>query len=558
MQNSEGYRSGRGPRHTRLALAVGCALALSLGAGVHAAPAGSGVAPDAVEGSWHLPTMAHDFDPLDTDDAPEEHIAPFAVQDALIRSITSGEVDFADWADEFAANRAHPEPDPDADTPIVAATRVVTNCDDTGPGSLRAAIDSAQNNDVIDMSSLSCGVISLGSFLHVTVDNLTLKGDMAGSPGKYLQVPIINGPGNTASLIRHTGSGTLGLEKLTLSDGSKYGSLSGPVTGGCVNSTGAVSLVDVTITDCVAKTEDAKDVRGGAVYADSGIVMTRSRVAGSVASSGSGQAQGGGVFTHGTLRMQHSTIDNNTAVSVSGVSSAGGVAASGVTWIDRSTISRNSAGLVGGFSMTSGVGSVRIKNTTVSGNTSTGSGKAGGVHLQTTDNVVVRNNTFTDNVVQGSGANGPGLYVRSVNLTLESNILSGNRAIVGPVTYFRDANFEVAPEGSHNLVGHLGPGSMPAPADTIQQVNTRLGPLQNNGGHTPTRMPGKGSWAINEGHFVADLISILPNPGGLPIFIFEPSTDQSDAPRTTGAGTDIGAYESDTLFAGRFETKPLL
>lgn len=42
-----------------------------------------------------------------------------------------------------------------------AATIPVTNCNDSGNGSLRAAIAEAQNGDTVDMSVLTCSTITL-------------------------------------------------------------------------------------------------------------------------------------------------------------------------------------------------------------------------------------------------------------------------------------------------------------------------------------------------------------------------------------------------------------
>src|SRR5512133_3382654 len=44
-----------------------------------------------------------------------------------------------------------------------AATRLVSNCNDAGPGSLRAAAAAANSGDVIDLRGLSCSRIVLTS-----------------------------------------------------------------------------------------------------------------------------------------------------------------------------------------------------------------------------------------------------------------------------------------------------------------------------------------------------------------------------------------------------------
>src|SRR5262249_46061722 len=58
-----------------------------------------------------------------------------------------------------------------------AATLPVTNCNDAGGGSLRAAMAAAHSGDTVDMTGLTCGKISLATGeLNVPVDNLTLQG----------------------------------------------------------------------------------------------------------------------------------------------------------------------------------------------------------------------------------------------------------------------------------------------------------------------------------------------------------------------------------------------
>jgi hypothetical protein len=63
-----------------------------------------------------------------------------------------------------------------------AATLPVTNCNDAGGGSLRAALAAAHNGDSVDLSALTCGKISLATGeLSVPIDNLTLKGPGANA-----------------------------------------------------------------------------------------------------------------------------------------------------------------------------------------------------------------------------------------------------------------------------------------------------------------------------------------------------------------------------------------
>ncbi len=60
-----------------------------------------------------------------------------------------------------------------------AATLVVTNTSDSGAGSLREALDDANDGDVIDATGIS-GTITLASQLTVS-DNVTINGPGASS-----------------------------------------------------------------------------------------------------------------------------------------------------------------------------------------------------------------------------------------------------------------------------------------------------------------------------------------------------------------------------------------
>src|SRR5581483_11348270 len=217
----------------------------------------------------------------------------------------------------------------------LASTVVVQNCDDDGPGSLRAAVATA-GVDTVDLSTLTCSRISLRTGAIVaTQDNLTLIGPTA--------TPLaINAKYQSPDrALKHTGSGTLTVRYLRVERGS-FSPSDGPAYGGCIYSAGSVSLDHATVINCGA---GARYARGGGVYARNAITLRSSTLAYNSAVATVNQADGGGAFCGGNFVMKYSTITNNTARGSSGnYGNGGGFAARGNVLVSNSTISTNHAG----------------------------------------------------------------------------------------------------------------------------------------------------------------------------------------------------------------------
>src|SRR4029079_19701091 len=103
------------------------------------------------------------------------------------------------WHEEALRNATPP--------PVTTTTRPVTNCNDDGPGSLRAVIAGSASGDTVDLSALTCSEISLetGS-ISVRVDTLTLD----GPDSRRL---AIDG-NNVVRLFLHYGGGSFTLRNL--------------------------------------------------------------------------------------------------------------------------------------------------------------------------------------------------------------------------------------------------------------------------------------------------------------------------------------------------------
>jgi hypothetical protein len=424
---------------------------------------------------------------------------------------------------------------------------VVSNCDDSGAGSLRDAVLNAADGDTIDLTQLTCSVISLttGSIL-IGATGLTLQG-----PGGHGL--MIDGSGNGhQNLIYDIGGGALAINGIDLAFGAKYQSTSigrgGCVytngdlnihdshvyacgvhsyaydaSGGALYAQGVLTIIDTDIELCGLTTSAA--ARGGGVFAGAGMVMINSRISGCrIASSDLGY--GGGIYARGGLFMKYSTVSDNLNDDAPG-SLAGGVYVHGDTAIYWSTISGNSAGNnTGGIYLAhdaAAASTALIVESTISGNTAFAPGGINaGMPLRLVNSTIAFNR-IAEHFPVADYAWSAGLAV-AADVTMESSIVANNvsgdeSADIGGFV------LENVVSGSHNLVTS---SARPMPVDTIFD-DPRLLPLADNGGPTQTHELRSGSPAID-----------LGEDGGF-------DTDQRGPgfPRVLGAAADIGAYEAD-------------
>lgn len=439
---------------------------------------------------------------------------------------------------QFSAwRKAHPEMALRASVVTGADTHVVTNCNDSGVGSLRDALTVANSGDYVDLSGLDCD-IELASGIVFIQDDLTLTGSFTGNLD--LDPKITAAAGNTSGLLLHSGSGSLTLDSISLNGGRKYlASDSKYADGGCLGSAGNVIMVSSAVTHCKAVNSGSGGARGGGIAADGQVALLSSWVSWNRAETNTGRADGGGIYAGGGVFAKYSTVWGNAASMTDpelvGVGRGGGVYSGAGASIVRSLIAFNSAGSGGG--VYTDRGDVEIASSTIYSNFATFTyAGSGALRFNDSNSVTISNSTITANRNEGSGGPG-GLAIRSPAgpVVLESNIISGNTDKNGEPDDLRVA---AAFTGTHNLIGE--PGVTAVPAGNIQQVDTPMGDFVYRSG-TYGVYPATGSWAFNLGYF---------DPA-----IF-PQTDQSNSDREVGAGVDIGAMESDALFIGRFEDPP--
>ena len=244
-------------------------------------------------------------------------------------------------------------------TGAFAATRTVTNANDSGFGSLRQRIDTSNSGDIIIFAlGLSGSTITVTSELTLNKNNLTIDGDInnddkaditisGGGTTRVMNITaytklyslnIENGDAGTGK-----GGGILNTADLTIND-STISNSSAKFGGGIRTSTGTVNLERVTIAGNTATSS------GGGLYNLSGdLNLTNSTISGNNTTT-----NGGGIFTSGStsdLYIKNSTIaynicdsDNNNTGEGCGMYSS----TSGMAYVANSIISENTESVVGG------------------------------------------------------------------------------------------------------------------------------------------------------------------------------------------------------------------
>jgi hypothetical protein len=392
--------------------------------------------------------------------------------------------------------------------------RPVTNCNDDGPGSLRAVLAATASGDTIDLSGLACSRISLETgALAAHVDTVTIEG-----PARRLTID-----GNDRDRVMlHYGAGTMTLRNLVITHGSVVADGTDLGIAGCIASAGYLTLDHSKVTDCFASGEGGY---GGAIYAYS-LILFDSTLSDSVAygthPTNGTAAFGGGAFVY-QIDLVGSTVTGNSASHRSNpprtsYDIGGGISTVRGGLVVDSTIDSNYATTVGGGLAT--FTDILVRNSTISGNVARTFG-GGGLFVRFRAVLDARNSTITDN----EGHNGGGILTNSPALSLVSTIVAGNHADpheTADLVGLRD----IAVTGSASLVG-IASDNLALPADTLRG-DPGLMPLGYNGGQTRTHALRATSPAIDAGNNVSQLVS-----------------DQRGAgyPRVVGAAADIGAFE---------------
>ena len=365
--------------------------------------------------------------------------------------------------------------------------------------------DCTITGNAVDGVGLGGGIDSLGTLIlnsSTVSDNISSGSGGGISSGGLLGGSSVGGVVTiNSSLIadNQAGSGFGGglylLGPATITDSTISGNSTDNGGGGVyVNGPLQVTFT-VAISRSVIVGNTALNGDAGLANSDELVTITDTTVSRNVAPIFAGGVENG--LSVARMSITDSVISDNTGI---GVESFGQLTVSGSTISGNSNQSSQSEG--GGLSI--GYGNTTVVNSTISGNTSAMEG--GGIFAGGTVNVELTSVTITGNSANGGGQTqhgGGGLASRpSVSqggrVLLRNTLIAGNfTASLGPDVIGRVTSL------GFNLIGQtddsLGWTATDVTGNFFAPLDPLLGPLQDNGGPTPTHALLAGSPAIERG-----------------------------------------------------------
>lgn len=329
---------------------------------------------------------------------------------------------------------------------------------------------------------------------------------------------------------------------MNVGDTSFSGNTADGGSGGGIYNSGTGDMANVSITGGTAQ-------RGGGIYSSGTLTVTQSIVSDNTATGVAGGIENRGMMTldkvgvndnaapaaagivnERALTLTHVTVDGNkatgdvvggldnqidsivvgtniTVTNNTAVTTAGGIGNGGTMILTNATIGSNSAFYNAGI-LNDSYGSLRLNDSTISGNTGQDGGGIGNGGNVTLTNVTISGNTASKGAGGGIETTGT---ITATNVTL-----SGNRAIEGGGIYVMSGSVRLknsivanSPTGGncsgqitssgHNLSSDDACASYFTSTGDLNNVDPLLGPLQDNGGPTLTHALLSGSPAIDTG-----------------------------------------------------------
>lgn len=375
-----------------------------------------------------------------------------------------------------------------------AATIAVTATTDSGPGSLREAfaVANVSGDTSIELQADAEYVLTCaggGDLDHASATGVFIRGNHATIRQEC--------PGER--VIDSSGGGNFDLDQTNVTGGSVTG-VSEP--GGGIRVTGVAIIERSTITG------NSTEAQGGGLSIEGGGMITSTVVSGNTAGGG-----GGGAFVPAPLTVGMSRFSDNHALGGGG----GGLLVGGRLSVQDSTVDGNTAGDAGGGIFNLQVADTLILQSTVTGNTSIAPGGgiivAGGIELRHAT-IVANRAPVASNL----------FYNQDRPVVMFGSVIAAPRN--GSNCFFVNT-----PVTSYNFSDDDS-CQLADPTDSTSAGTPMLGPLQDNGGATPTLLP-----AID-----SPLIDRIPVDEAAEIC---GGDDQRGVLRPVGPACDIGSVELD-------------
>ncbi len=370
---------------------------------------------------------------------------------------------------------------------INPVTFTVTNTLNTGAGSLRNAVASANLFTSADTIIFDPAVFNTFKVITLTTGEISISG-----------ATTITGPG--ANLLSISGNASSRAFNTTAALDTEPISFSGLTIGSCLTTGdgGAVLIGDEAITFTGCNLSDNISTSDGGALSASGaatITLTECNLINNQA-----QVNAGAIYLAAdaaSLTLERCTLSANIAVTGSGGAVRIASKLTGTMTVRNSTLSGNSAPSGGAVALAPNKGTLAIRNSTLTLNDAdTGTGGA---------------------IARTSGG---------MVITIESSIVSGNTNAGAPdISSIGTVNVNFSAIGSNTGFTLTGGNNL------AFGVALKLGTLANNGGPTNTHLPALDSPVVDAGANLTGLTTDQRGTGYL---------------RARGLGPDIGASEAPT------------
>jgi hypothetical protein len=372
---------------------------------------------------------------------------------------------------------------------------MVTNTNDSGPGSLRQALADANDGDTIEFAV--SGTIGLTSGELLVDKGITISG-----PGA--ENLVVNG--NAQDRVFHVTGGNVTISSLTVTNGDASENPLGG--GGIYNDHSTLTVNNSTISGNLGGGQGGGICNDGQAGGAAMLQVNNSRISSNSAGLGAAIFNNAEFAGYAAAQINSSSIRENAGTAIFSVACIAFGCGQATMQVDSSTLSGNSGGGIFADPRTD----LEIANSTLSDN--------GGGAVINYYSGVISNSTLDESSANNTDIHNEGF------VTINNTVLK-----VGPLGHSIVNVIGVGNVKSlgYNLSSDDGGGYLTGPGD---QINTDplIGPLQDNGGPTFTHSLLPGSPAIDTGD---------------PNFTPPPLYDQRGAPfvRVFNGRIDIGSFE---------------